>query len=102
MKKRTIIAMCMGGVAMMMAAQAPDVLPFRNPALSFEERADDLLSRLTLEEKASLMIETSPAIPRLAFPNGAGGAKRSMALHATAPPQFIPSPCSWHRLSTMA
>lgn len=68
MKKRTIIAMCMGGVAMMMAAQAPDVLPFQNPALSFEERADDLLSRLTLEEKASLMIETSPAIPRLGIP----------------------------------
>lgn len=68
MNKRTIIAMCVGGVAMMMAAQAPDVLPFRNPALSFEERADDLLSRLTLEEKASLMIETSPAIPRLGIP----------------------------------
>lgn len=57
-----------GGVAMMIAAQTHDVLPFRNPALSFEERADDLLSRLTLEEKASLMIETSPAIPRLGIP----------------------------------
>lgn len=68
MKKRTIIAMCMGGIAMMMAAQTPDILPFQNPALSFEERADDLLSRLTLEDKASLMIETSPAIPRLGIP----------------------------------
>lgn len=53
---------------MMIAAQTHDVLPFQNPALSFEEQADDLLSRLTLEEKASLMIETSPAIPRLGIP----------------------------------
>jgi len=40
-------------------------LPYQNPALSSEERAKDLLSRLTLEEKASLMFDQSPAIPRL-------------------------------------
>src|SRR5574344_1606539 len=40
-------------------------LPYQNPKLSFEERAQDLLSRLTLEEKASLMCDISPAIPRL-------------------------------------
>lgn len=60
--------MWMGGAAMMMAAQTSGDLPFRNPALSFEERADDLLSRLTLEEKASLMMDASPAIPRLGIP----------------------------------
>ena len=36
-----------------------------NPALSPEERANDLVGRLTLEEKAALMQNTSPAIPRL-------------------------------------
>lgn len=39
--------------------------PFQNPELSFEERARDLISRLTLEEKAALMCDQSDAIPRL-------------------------------------
>ncbi len=38
---------------------------FRNPALSPAERAKDLVSRLTLEEKAALMCDVSDAIPRL-------------------------------------
>jgi len=41
------------------------MLPYQNPALSSEERAKDLLSRLTLEEKATLMCDISEAIPRL-------------------------------------
>jgi beta-glucosidase len=40
-------------------------LPFQNPNLSSEERARDLISRLTLEEKAKLMCDQSEAIPRL-------------------------------------
>lgn len=40
-------------------------LPYQNPKLSFEVRAKDLISRLTLEEKASLMFDQSPAVPRL-------------------------------------
>ena len=40
-------------------------LPYQNPSLSPEERASDLISRLTLDEKASLMFDQSPAIPRL-------------------------------------
>ena len=44
------------------------MLPYQNPALSPEQRAEDLCSRLTLEEKASLMMDQSPAIPRLGIP----------------------------------
>ena len=40
-------------------------LPYKNAALSARERAEDLCSRLTLEEKAQLMLDESPAIPRL-------------------------------------
>lgn len=40
-------------------------LPYQNPNLSSEERAKDLITRLTLEEKASLMCDVSGAIPRL-------------------------------------
>ena len=40
-------------------------LPYQNPNLSAKERAADLCQRLTLEEKAQLMLDESPAIPRL-------------------------------------
>jgi len=39
--------------------------PFRNTELSHDERINDLLDRLTLEEKISLLIATSEKIPRL-------------------------------------
>jgi beta-glucosidase len=44
-------------------------LPYQNPNLSSEERARDLISRLTLEEKAALMCDVSEAIPRLGIKN---------------------------------
>lgn len=40
-------------------------LPYQNTSLSAEERATDLVARLTLDEKISLMQNESPAIPRL-------------------------------------
>lgn len=40
-------------------------MPYQNPSLSSEERTKDLIYRLTLEEKASLMLDESAAIPRL-------------------------------------
>jgi beta-glucosidase len=43
-------------------------LPFRNPALPASERVNDLLSRLTLEEKISLLGYRSKAVDRLAIP----------------------------------
>ena len=56
------------------AAQPPEPsnAPFRNPQLSPEERTADLLKRLTLEEKATLLsgsgwMESAP-IPRLGIP----------------------------------
>ncbi|MDA3816337.1 MAG: glycoside hydrolase family 3 C-terminal domain-containing protein [Prolixibacteraceae bacterium] len=39
--------------------------PFQDPSLSIEERAKDLISRLTVEEKAVLLCDQSEAIPRL-------------------------------------
>ena len=41
---------------------------FQNPSLSFEQRVDDLVSRLTLEEKVSQMLNSSPEISRLGIP----------------------------------
>ena len=44
-------------------------MPYQNPQLSAEERAKDLLGRLTIEEKSKLMMDVSPAIPRLGIPS---------------------------------
>ncbi|GGY86601.1 glucan 1,4-alpha-glucosidase [Cellvibrio zantedeschiae] len=41
---------------------------YKNPDCSFEARADDLLARMTLEEKISQMMNAAPAIPRLQIP----------------------------------
>jgi beta-glucosidase len=49
----------------MSASTWGQLLPYQNPGLSSEERAKDLISRLTLEEKATLMCDESEAIPRL-------------------------------------
>ena len=46
-------------------AQQPAYL---NPSLSIDQRAEDLLSRMTLEEKASQLVNQSRAIPRLNVP----------------------------------
>jgi beta-glucosidase len=46
------------------AAQAQDE-PFRDPRLPMSERIDDLMQRLTLEEKIALLHQYQPAIPRL-------------------------------------
>ena len=43
-------------------------LPFMNPDLSVEQRVDDLVGRMTLEEKIGQMMNAAPAIPRLGVP----------------------------------
>ncbi len=42
--------------------------PFQDPSKPVEERIDDLIGRLTLEEKSKLMLYNSPAIDRLGIP----------------------------------
>ena len=42
--------------------------PYLNPALGLDQRVDDLISRLTLEEKVSQMMNAAPAIPRVGIP----------------------------------
>jgi len=45
-----------------------EVLPYQNPALSAEERAIDLLQRMTLDEKISQMRDLSAPVERLGIP----------------------------------
>ena len=47
-------------------AQSPDAPPpYRDTALTAEQRAADLVSRMTLEEKVQQLLNDAPAIPRL-------------------------------------
>jgi beta-glucosidase len=41
---------------------------YQDESLSFEERAKDLVSKMTLDEKVTQMLHKSPAIPRLEVP----------------------------------
>ena len=75
--------------------------PFRNPQLSIEQRVDDLVSRLTLEEKVRQMLNNAPAIKRLGIPaynwwneclHGVGRTK----YHVTVFPQAIGMAASWN------
>ena len=66
MKTRSILAalLLLLGISMPMMSQTSQP-KYKNPNLSAHERAVDLCSQLTLEEKAKLMLDESPAIPRL-------------------------------------
>jgi beta-glucosidase len=50
-------------------AQDTSTLPYMNPKLSPEERAADLVRRMTLEEKASQLVNQARAVPRLNIPS---------------------------------
>jgi len=49
-------------------ASAQDAPPYMNPNLPAKERAEDLVSRMTLQEKASQLVNQARAIPRLHVP----------------------------------
>jgi beta-glucosidase len=81
------------------AQQVPFPFPFRDPSLSLEERVNDLISRMTLQEKADQLLYTAPAIPRLGIPaytwwnEALHGVAR--AGYATVFPQSITIANSW-------
>jgi len=79
--------------------KAAAALPFRNSSLPIEQRVNDLVSRLSLEEKVSQLIDRAPAIPRLDIPaynwwnEGLHGVARSG--FATLFPQAIGNAATW-------
>ena len=79
-----------------LAAQS---FPYQDPSLTPEQRADDILTRLTVEQKVSLMMNSSPAIPELGineydwWNEALHGAARAGL--ATVFPQAIGMASSW-------
>ncbi|PWI15127.1 sugar hydrolase [Streptomyces sp. Act143] len=83
-----------------MTAQTPPMLPFRDPQLPFAKRIDDLLSRLTLDEKAQFLHQFAPAVDRLGIAAFRTGQE---ALHgvawmgpATVFPQAVGLGATWN------
>ncbi len=67
--RRVLAVLALLALAMPLAgASGPPALPFRDPALSVDRRIDDLVGRLTLDEKVSLMIERAAPVERLGIP----------------------------------
>ena len=76
-----------------------EALPFLNTELPLEQRVDDLVSRMTLEEKIAQMVNDAPAIDRLNVPRynwwaeGLHGVARAGL--ATVFPQAIGLGATW-------
>ena len=95
---RVIFLAVVINAAMAISAQvaAPD---YTNAALSPERRAHDLVTRMTLEEKAAQTLNSAPAIPRLQVPaydywsEGLHGVARSG--YATLFPQAVGMAATW-------
>ena len=74
-------------------------VPFRDPALPLDKRVDDLLGRLTLDERIAMLHQYAPAVPRLGV---AGFRTGTEALHgvswlgeATVFPQAVGLGATW-------
>lgn len=74
---------------------------FKNPNLPIEQRVNDLVSKMTIDEKISQLMDSSPAIERLGIPEynwwneSLHGVAR--AGYATVFPQSISIASSWDR-----
>src|SRR2546430_13713757 len=81
------------------AAKDPARAAYLDPSLPLEQRVNDLVSRMTLEEKISQMQDVAAAVPRLGIPaynwwnEGLHGVARSG--NATVFPQAIGLAATW-------
>ena len=63
---RELLALIMlFSAAQVLSAQQIYKFPYLNPGLSVETRVNDMVGRMTLDEKISQMMNTAPAIDRL-------------------------------------
>jgi beta-glucosidase len=100
MRPQRLAALLFLGILSSIAfAQSSTPLPYLDASLPKEQRVDDLVSRMTLDEKVVQLINTAPAIPRLNVPaydywsEGLHGIARSG--YATMFPQAIGMAATW-------
>ncbi len=107
----SLLFFCSGMVVNSCTMRMPPAdLPYLNPSLPLEQRVNDLVGRMTLEEKISQMMHQAPAIERLGIPEynwwseGLHGVARAGL--ATVFPQAIGLGATWdedmlYRVSTV-
>src|SRR2546425_10974900 len=78
-------------LAAMMTASAQQPL-YLDPSQPIDKRVEDLIPRLTLEEKASLLCTTAPAIERLKIPVMNGWNQSLHGVVWTKPTTMFPVP----------
>jgi beta-glucosidase len=61
-----LLAALLLAISLPVRAQTPP--PYRDPHLPIQARVQDLIARMTLEEKTSMMSNATPGVPRLGIP----------------------------------
>lgn len=77
----TVLCLALVGLSPATSASAEDDFPFGNPDLPLQTRIDDLLGRMTLEERISLLHQFPLPVPRLGITEFRSGTE---ALHGVA------------------
>ena len=92
------VSVLMAGVTLSASAQQ-QTLPYQDWHLQTQQRVDDLVSRMTVDEKVAQLVNDAPSIPRLGVPaydywnEGLHGVAR--AGYATLFPQAIGMAATW-------
>jgi beta-glucosidase len=95
---------CIAVMAFMPGSETAKKPIYLNTAYSFKERAADLVSRMTLEEKQSQLGNTMPPIPRLGINkydvwgealHGIVGRNNNSGMTATSFPNSVAVGCTW-------
>src|SRR3984885_9308133 len=99
LQRLAALLLTLGILASAGSSQSPKPLPYLDPSLPTQQRVDDLVARMTLDEKVAQLINPTPAIPRLNVPaydywsEGLHGIARSG--YATLFPQAIGMAATW-------
>jgi beta-glucosidase len=99
MKNFFFLSLLFWGINLGLTAQ--QAYPYQNPDLSIQERVDDLVSRMTVAEKISQLMDKAPAVDRLGVPgyNWWNECLHGVARagYATVFPQSISIAASWDK-----
>jgi beta-glucosidase len=87
-----MLILLLGGSPTDLAPQEKAPAIYLNPDQPMDKRIDDLIGRLTLEEKALVLFHNAPAIPRLQIPAWGGWNQCLHGVMSKRPTTLFPAP----------
>ena len=99
-KLKHIILACSLATALTAIAQGNGYELYRDMNAPMHERIMDLLKRMTVEEKVSMMTHNAPAIPRLGIDKFYHGNEALQASCGRASSPCSPTPSAWRQHGT--